>query len=571
MSLHYLVQIKDPKNHYVQVTMEFERADKGTLSIFLPSWSPGSYLMREYSRHIRNIKAVQENGEDLFCSQIDKGTWEINFKKSDTKKNGRKISVHYEVYCHELTVRTSHIDESHAFLHGPSYLMGLVDSKMKDITIEFRFPALWSKLATGLKDISQKREIFLYSAKDYDELLDTPVEIGCHESDGFLVDGKPHHLNFYGPLWPHGQNLKEDIKTIVETVSNVFGDTPYEQYVFITHFAPNLYGGLEHHNSTALQFDGTTLANRDSYLNWLELVSHEYFHTWNVKRIRPIELGPFDYRNENYTQMHWLTEGLTSFMDRLLVLRSGLMTLDEYLKKMRDDLNKLLDNPGRKFHSLEQSSFNAWIKLYRADENSRNSSVSYYLKGGIVFFCLHCLFVNKGKKIDDLLSLLWSRYKADPENGMTDSEVYKMIESIAGKDVLSEFQTMVTTTEEIDFEKYLKLLSIEGKWKNDKTPYLGIVTQSEGDNIIVTSVALDGPAYAAGINACDELLAINNVRVTSKMFTEFSKNLQINKNYNLLISRNGNLVELNLLVGQTPKTLESLSTINKTETEKYLN
>ena len=443
MKVHYLVNVLEPATHIVKVKLTASIPQgKDNLTLFLPSWSPGSYLMREYARNIRSITATNDQGEFLQFNQIAKGTWEVDLADSEVKKLGENINIDYEIYCHELTVRTSHVDETHAFLHGPSYLMGILDYDFEP-TIEFRFSALWSKLHTALDDISKKREVFLYSAASYDDLIDTPVEIGCHESDGFMHADKEHHLVWYGDEYPHDNDLKKDIKTIVETVSSHFSSIPYNKYMFITHLKRGLYGGLEHKNSTALHFDGRAFNDRTSYINWLALVAHEYFHTWNVKRIRPKELGPFDYLNENYTAMHWLTEGLTSFMDEVFVFRSGLCSLDEYLSMQTKNLQRYFEIPGKKFHSLEQSSFNAWIKLYRPDENSNNSSVSYYLKGGLVFSTLHFELVKVGKSINDLLHALWERYLADPAVGVTHNEVMSMIENIGGKKIVAAIRILL--------------------------------------------------------------------------------------------------------------------------------
>ena len=275
------------------------KRDRERIEVFLPSWSPGSYLIREYARHIQGFSAQQKNGEVLFFEQLDKGRFAIDFSKSELNapsSPGEEFCVSYDVYCHEMSVRTSHIDESHAFLHGPSYLMGVAEARPASPTVEFRFPPLWSKLATGLEDISPKRDVFLYRARDYDELLDSPVEIGCHESDGFTLEGIPHHLNFYGLLCADLTHLKKDIQTIVETVSKTWGEIPYEQYVFITHSAPGLYGGLEHHNSTVLHFDCTEMNHREKYLGWLELVAPRILSHLERQEDSPRGVGPFRLR-----------------------------------------------------------------------------------------------------------------------------------------------------------------------------------------------------------------------------------------------------------------------------------
>lgn len=564
MKVHYLVQIENPQNHLVKVTLKLKKdAAQKTLEVFLPSWSPGSYLLREYSRHIRWFRATQSNGEVLFHSQVSKGSYLIDWTKSDLKKSSDEVEVSYEIYCKELTVRTSHVDAGHAFLHGPSYLMGVTGQKLVNPTIEFRFPPAWSKLSTGLKDISQKREVFLYEASDYDTLIDAPVEIGCHETDGFEYKGIPHHIINYGVLYPHGQNLKKDIKTVVETVARHFDeDLPYDQYVFMTHFVPKLYGGLEHLNSTALQFDGRKLHNKKEYQTYLSLVAHEYFHLWNVKRIRPVELGPFDYVNENYTSLLWLAEGMTSFMDDLFIFRAGLSTIEEYLDVVKGNLDNYLSIPGRYYHSLEQSSYNAWIKLYRPDENYKNSSVSYYLKGGLVFMCLHALLLEKGSGVDALLKLLWADFKEHPERGVTKENVYQMVKSLGGQDVLNAFSTMVEGTEDIDFDSYLKKMGCEIRYQESNQPWIGADFEYSGDRAIVKSVLTDSPAYRSGLNAGDEVLFLNGLRLLKDEASSLASYLVLDKSYELIISRLGKLERVEITPAKAPRTVKEIAVVN---------
>ena len=568
MQCKYLVEVMEPQTHIVKVKIEASRADNDSLVFFLPSWSPGSYLMREYSRNIRTLKALSANGEYLNYEQTSKNEWLIDFKNSDLKSDCTNFSVEYEVFCHELTVRTSHVDESHAFLHGPSYLMGVKDKDIAPV-IEFKFSGLWSKLHTGLTDISTKREQFIYSAENYDVLIDAPVEIGCHDSDGFMVAGKEHHLIWYGEEYPHNNNLKADIKKIVETVSEHFSSIPYEQYTFMTHLKKDLYGGLEHLNSTALQFDGRKFAVRADYVNWLALVAHEYFHTWNVKRIRPIELGPFDYQSENYTKMHWLTEGLTSFMDELFVVRSGLCSIEEYLGMQAKNLAAYFSIPGKKFHSLEASSFNAWIKLYRPDENSKNSSISYYLKGGLVFSTLHFEFKKVGKNINDLLTALWDRYLLNPSVGVTTNEVLAMIETIGSKGIRDQFELRINTTEDIDFESYYKENGMELEWSDESTQIdLGCEFSYEGDRAIISKVTLDGSAYTSGLNAGDEIIAINNVRVLKVDIEQLPNFLLPDKNYNLTISRLGKLIRFEMIFSRGSRKLKGIKVIDSAKVKE---
>ena len=570
MKAQYIVQIDNPEQHHVKVTIKLTRKlGQDEFTVFLPSWSPGSYLMREYSRHILRFEASQSNGEELFYEQIAKGEWKINWRNSAIKNPSNDFQISYEVYCKELTVRTSHIDASHAWLHGPTYLMGVKGEKLQTPTIEFRFPALWSKVSTALKDISIKRNEFIYSASDYDELIDTPVEIGCHETDGFEYQGKPHHLAYYGDMYPNKQNLKTDIMKLVKTVAKHFNEElPYEQYLFINHFVPKIYGGLEHFNSTALQFDGRKLSNRKDYLTYLSLLGHEYFHLWNVKRIRPVELGPFDYQNENYTSLLWLAEGLTSFMDDLFVYRAGIATLEEYLDFVKGNLDSYFATPGKNYHSLEQSSFNAWIKLYRPDENSRNSSVSYYLKGGLVFTVLHALLLEQGKNINDLLKSLWEDYKSRPEKGITKEGIYTIVKNLAGDVVLSKFSSMIETTIDIDFDSAFKSMGLELKWMELPTPWIGAEWEYIGDRVQVKSVLLDSPAYKSGLNAGDEIIFLNGLRFMREDADKFNNLVMIDQPYELIVSRLNKLQGVEITPVKAPRYLKEIAIIDREKAQK---
>jgi predicted metalloprotease with PDZ domain len=334
---------------------------------------------------------------------------------------------------------------------------------------------------------------------------------------------------------------------------------------------PKLYGGLEHLNSTALQFDGRKLSCRRDYLNYLSLVGHEYFHLWNVKRIRPEALGPFDYLNENYTSMLWLAEGLTSFMDDLFVYRAGISTLEEYLEVVKNNFEQYFSTPGRNYHSLEQSSFNAWVKLYRPDENSKNSSVSYYLKGGLVFTVLHALLIEKGKSINDILSLLWAHFKARPERGINREEFYQMVKEVGGEKVLQQFSTMVETTEDIDFETPLKSVGLEFKWHEPTHPWLGVDWDFFGDRAMVKGVPLDGPAYKAGLNSGDEILFLNGMRFFREDAERLAQLLMIDQPYELIISRLGKLERLEITPSKPPRSLREINIIDRAKAEASFN
>lgn len=538
-NIKYLLNIQEPHKHQVDVLISFHWPKNiSEMEVFMPSWSPGSYLMREYGRFVRLVKAVDEAGANYFFKQKDKGTWTI-YRGHEDLSNGNEVHFSYTVYCHELTVRTSHVDSNHAFIHGPSVFMGVRDFTQFPVKLEIKFPNQWTKVSTGLVDVSKNRAEFVYQAPNYDDFIDCPIEIGTHETDGFKVDGKEHDVAFFGALLPHGQQVKNDMQKIVEHISNYMGGMPYDRYVFITHLVPGLYGGLEHKNSTALQFSSLSFANREDYINWLCLVSHEYFHTWNVKRIRPISFGPFDYQSEADGSLLWLAEGLTSFMDELFVYQTGLISLEEYLNLQTNNLKRYYQTPGRKFHSLEDSGFNAWNTLYKPVENSSNSSISYYLKGGIAFFALNAFLIKSGKSIKDFINLMWKRYLDNPEVGMTKAEVLSYIEIAGGIHVLKMFETWIESTEELPISEVLDLMGLELEFDKPSGLDFGFTPKYEGDRVFVQKVDLDRSAYQYGLNPEDELLALNSMRIDKNNFSQLEKYLLENEIYDLTISRLG--------------------------------
>ena len=571
MKLTYRILIESPENHIVKMAVKGKRGPQDrSLTFFLPRWSPGSYVLREYGKNIRFFKAESFKGETLFHQQTAGGVYEVFWDHPEFLCKDNNFIITYEIFCHEMTVRTSHVDASHAFLHGPSLFMGLVNIDIKKPLIQLTFPPLWSKVTTPLKDISNQREHFFYEAQDYDHLLDSPIEIGCHETDGLMEKKRPHHLSFYGTPLPHNYNIKEHIRAIVQTTCKLFPEVPYEHYYFMNSLAPHIYGGLEHRDSSVIHYCSKSLVARKGYLNYLSLVAHEYFHTWNIKRIRPTELGPFDYLKENYTDMLWLSEGLTVFMEYIILYQANLCSLQEYLEEIVANINRYNETMGRKFHSLEQSSFNAWIKLYHPNEFTKNSTVSYYLKGGLVFFCLQVLFIEQGKSLKHLLALLWQHYKKNPKKGLKKSDVLSMIQSLTNKDIAETFDLLVSGVDEINFKDYFQRAGFDLHYEKQRKISLGFTPRFEGERVFIKDVTLDSGAYKSGLNAGDELLAVNGQRFTKADVTKFSDYYQEGRAYRAVLSRLGNIIELNYTPSYGPRKLKTISLKNKTKVQKTL-
>lgn len=565
MRLAYTVVIEDPARHVVRVRVQGPRPPGApALSFFLPRWSPGSYLLREYARNIRSFKAETPRGRRLFHRQAAGSVWEVRWDHADLPPgdDGDGFLLTYDVLAHEPSVRTSHVDASHAFLHGPSLLMGVLGRDVADPVLEVVFPPLWSKVTTSLRDASPDRTRFIYGAPDYDHLIDCPLEVGCHETDGFLHAGREHHVSFQGappPAPPGGRDLKADLERVVATTCGLFPEVPYGAYWFMHRLAPGAHGGLEHRDSTAIEFCPKRMASRQGWLDYLALAAHEHFHAWNGKRIRPRELGPFDYLAENHTTMLWLVEGLTAFMEDLVLLRGGLCSLGEYLERRTRDVNRLLATPGRRFQSLEESSFNAWTKLYRPDSSTNNAAVSYYLKGSLVFLLLQADLAEAGRDISDLLRLLWERHKADPATGLATDEVLDMAASLAGAGAADALGAMVSGTEELDLEARLGRAGLafeRAKGRGAASP--GFKARFEGDRVFVSEVPLGTGAFRSGVNAGDEVLALAGLRFTRADMESFAQVHRPDRPVPMTVARQGRLLELDYTPTQAPPELEKI-------------
>jgi predicted metalloprotease with PDZ domain len=319
-----------------------------------------------------------------------------------------------------------------------------------------------------------------------------------------------------------------------------------------------------------LQFCSRGFAKDKDYLNWLCLVSHEYFHTWNVKRIRPKGFGPFDYKKQFDSSMLWLAEGLTSFMDELFVYQCGLASTEEYLELQTKNLNRYYQTHGRKFHSLEVSGFNAWDVLYKPTENSKNSSVSYYLKGGIAFFLLNVLLVENNSSTKEFISRLWSWYKKDPSEGMEKEDVLLIIEELAGKFAREQFEEFIETTVEMPITEYLAKMGLSLEWESKNEIGFGADLEVRESRVYIRAVELDSAAFQSGLNSKDELISINNLRVDSKSYVDLFSKLEENKNYEFQVCRLGKIVQLNAMPKLIGKRIKSIKVENAALLEKFL-
>jgi predicted metalloprotease with PDZ domain len=509
-----------PHRHLFQVTFTATGPLPETVEVRMPVWTPGSYLVREYARNIQELEVTSPTGARLAIEKISKNAWRV-----EGASDG--FVFRFASYANELTVQSAHLDETHGFIHTPAlcpYVEGYLASPCEVTVVPFEG---WN-VATGLEPVDGEPN--RYRAEDYDELADCPIECGEFLDVSFTARRRKHRIVISGGGNYDVRAFVRDTKRIVEEELEFWGGAPYKHYTFICHVYPGARGGLEHRNSTVLGIDSFGFHPRKKYENdVLSLVAHEFFHTWNVKRIRPAVLGPFDYSQENYTRLLWVFEGITSYYDNLLVRRAGLMTPKRYLKNVASEIGKLQQTPGRRRQSLAESSFDTWIKFYRQNEHSPNSIVSYYLKGSLVALLLDLHIREKTDakvSLDDVMRALWRRYETDPR-GIDEDEFERIAAEVSGLDLRKFFRRAVHSTDELDFDAALKPFGLrlatkrkglDGDGDEGPTPWLGIETELKDGGVGVKVVYDESPADTAGLNAGDLIVAIDGYRVKPDTF-----------------------------------------------------
>ncbi|MCY7345809.1 MAG: PDZ domain-containing protein [Pyrinomonadaceae bacterium] len=544
-TISYTVSMSKPATHLLEVEMRLNWAtmpEKAELK--MPVWTPGSYLIREYARHVESFSAKNAGGTDLTWRKTNKNTWQIE------TKGVKEIVARYNVYANELTVRTNELNDEHAFFNNAALLMFPKDNLQTPSTIKVVPFGNW-KVATGLPPVENQANVF--RAENFDVLYDSPFEVSDFKEIFFDVQGKKHRYVVTGEGNYDLPRLAADTAKIVEEAYKIFGELPYHDYLFILNTRGG--GGLEHLNSTALQFNRYGFTTR--YKDFLNLVAHEYFHLWNVKRIKPDALGPFDYENENYTKMLWFAEGGTAYYESVLNRRAGIITADEFLTAREAQILALQNRPGRFESSLEDASFDAWIKYYRPDENDVNNQISYYDKGELINFLLDVEIrrnSNGAKSLDDVLRYLYAEFAKKNKN-YTPEDLQKIAETMAGKSLNDFFEKYVRGTEEIDYNAILSGIGLHlstGETEN-KAAYLGANVRQDVDKMMVSSVPKDTPAYEQGLNANDQIVAIDGNRASQTFLASYLAEKKANDRIKLTVFRFDQLREIEITLGGRSK------------------
>lgn len=535
----YEVDLTGAHTQTVEVAMTVMGVSGPTLDVLLPVWRPGRYAVLDPAGTISRLHAHGASGAPLTVRKVDKSAWRVE------AAGERAVTVRYSVYANSLGDRTRHADGSHAFLSPASVFMYVPEHRSEPALVRVRAPEGW-RIATGLEPAPGEPGAVV--APDYDVLVDSPLEIGEHELLAFDVDGVPHEI----AIWTAGRDvkfdrekMKEDFGKIVRVQRDLWGDMPYARYVFLLHVAPGLGGGTEHLNSTIMQTSPATFEAEDTYRNFLGLVSHEMFHTWNVKRLRPAGLVPYDYQRENYTDLLWVAEGTTSYYDDLMLARAGLLKPDDYLKRVSGLIQSHRTRPGRSVQSVADSSFDAWVKFNRPTPDASNTTVSFYDAGALVSLMLDWEVRQATENRESLDTVLADLYRRFPlkDGGFTSDDLLQVLKERSGRDFTEFFKRHVEGTEELEFERVAGIVGLELVHKPKPKPgtgdtkagdeasegddseagsdapsveskaYIGMTLEDQGGLAVVKTVLSDGPAHEAGVIPGDAVAAINGVRL----------------------------------------------------------
>ena len=514
VKIGFEVSFKEPQAHYAEVQMNISGLIKDYVDVKMPVWTPGSYLVREFEKSVEEFKATAA-GKAVKVEKVKKNTWRIFSAKA------ANIQINYRVYAFEISVRTPFIDESHAFLSPTGIFMhpdGMIKSPSTVRIIPFN---TWSKVSTGLTPVAVEQ--FTYKASDFDILYDSPIEVGNQDIFEFTAAGVRHEVAMYGGGNYNKEKLKVDMAKIVEKETAVYGENPNKYYLFIVHNFLKGGGGLEHLNSTTLGATRNAYNTAEGYKGFLGLVAHEYHHLWNVKRLRPIALGPFDYDNENYTTNLWVAEGFTSYYENKYLHRAGFTELNEFLKDLAGGVGTVLNTPGAKYHSAASSSYDAWIIGYRPNENSKNNSISYYNKGEVIGILMDLEIINatKGaKSLDDVMKAMYLQCKT-LKRGYTDAEFKAMVEKISGISFTNFWAKYVNGVDDVDYVKYFGYAGVDVSTENATPgkPVTGATGQLTNDGLVITSTTRNSAAWISGLNVNDVVLSLDDTSLSDALST----------------------------------------------------
>jgi predicted metalloprotease with PDZ domain len=608
--IQYNVHLFDAARHLLLITMKVEASENEflpeSLSLALPAWIPGSYMVRDFARNVTEITALdlsKRRPSPLKLQKTDKHSWLLSLEQKS-----KAVSVSMLVYAWDLSVRGAHFDQTHCFFNGTSVFLrvrGFEDTS-QTVQLHTNLPELkgW-RIATSMAHSSGllKKPLELtdaskthFLAANYDELIDHPFEIGSFQHSSFKAGDALHHVAITGNVKFDSDRLCADLKNICDAQIQFFEPSskkpPYKDYWFLVMAVGDGYGGLEHRASTALicsrndlPFEGMPSLNKDlvggavheGYQTFLGLASHEFFHTWNVKRIRPKTFAPYELDKEHYTRLLWIFEGFTSYYDDLFLVRTGLIDEKTYLKTLAKTLSGVQKTPGRLRQSVADSSFDAWTRYYKQDENSVNAIVSYYTKGSLVALALDLTIRARtaGKKggaksLDDVMQLMWQNYKLG--RLVDENDFVTLVEEATGVDVFLEVQRWAYGTEDIAWQPILSELGLELHWSSasDDVVWLGAKLLSAGGaGLTVQNAVGHGPLAQAGISAGDTLVAINGVKASDSSLRALQQRAKPKEIVQVHAFRRDELMAFNVQLAEPPMQDAEIKALTKRNKQQH--
>lgn len=564
--LHYQIEFDDYKQHLVHVTIRF--LANPNQELWLPTWIPGSYLIREFSKHIEAVKAYDEAGRMLNIKKTEKNRWRL------FNTDHELITVEYDVYAYDLSVRGAYVDQTRLYINPACVCLGLEGQEQSACELEIFLPDELKhfQLATGLASKSLVKGRFTLKADHYDQLIDSPFELADQTRFSFETHGIEHEFVISGTHATNVDRLKTDIEKICAAEIDLFGSAPFKNYTFMTMATGNSYGGLEHCNSTSLitprddlpKSNEPTEPSKD-YQRFLGLCSHEYFHSWLVKFIRPENFANYNLHQEGYTSLLWIFEGFTSYYDDLILLRSGVISQKSYLDLLKSQIDRYLQNPGRFVQTVAESSFDAWIKFYRQDENSNNAGTSYYNKGALVALCLDLGLRLRGSSLDALMRRLYE----NTQNGVQVNErtIFDLCEELTGDSWLEQINHLINTTEELPLDQLFPEFGLSYTLKNDKTLAYGLKLADKPEGVLVQNAHREGAGAKAGISANDVIIAIDGLKATTKLIEKYAKQ---KGNYSVFAFRRDELLSFEVTSDSINLTEVELIIEDQSKADKWL-
>jgi predicted metalloprotease with PDZ domain len=546
--IEYTVSLHAPQTQTVEICMRVRNITSQVLDLALPVWRTGRYAIINPAGTVNCVRAQSAAGKTLPISKLDKTTWRV-------QTNGApEIEIRYSVYANSLSDRTRHVDDTHAFLSGATVFFYVPDRRHDPVSVRVEAPEHWN-LSCGLDSVDGAPRTLL--APGYDVLIDSPIEIGIHDVLHFDVDGIPHDIVLWGAPSLDGRKLTEDFSAIVRNEAELFGGLPYSRYIFMVHVGLGLGGGTEHLNSTIIQVPPRTFEDAVAYKRLLETASHEMFHVWNVKRLRPAALAVTDYSRENYTDLLWFCEGTTAYYDELILARAGLINADVYLHDLGELIHQVRRRPGSRVQSVADSSFDAWIKFNQPTSDDMNTTVSFYDSGAVVSFLLDLELRSRTENRVSMDTLMVKMVSCFPLNGpgFTTENLIEVASSLAGSRFEEFFACYIRSTEPLPLEERVSVLGL--KFSNEPAgikAYTGLINQDQNSQTVVRYVLSDGPAYSAGVLAGDEIVALNGRRYTAAELTpHVETQIRPGDNIQLEILRRGRQRMIEFAAAAAPK------------------